>query len=87
MGEYLPLGTVVILKGFEPKVFIIGYAQQQEGQDKIWDYLGCEHPTGVISPEKNLLFNQDQIEKVIHLGYSDKEGMDYRNALAKELKK
>ena len=83
MPRYLPLGTVVLLKDSETKIFIIGYFPKDES-GKVWDYLGCKHPIGVTESEARILFDEEQIEKTIHLGYSDKEGMDYRHTLSKE---
>ena len=74
MEKYLPIGTVVLLKDAQKKVMIIGYAiQGEETKDKIYDYLGCLYPEGVLSSDENLVFDHSGIEKIVFLGYSDDE--------------
>ena len=74
-GKYLPLGTVVLLKDASKKVSIIGYKayEQNDNEKKEFDYVGCLYPEGVISSDKNLLFNHNQIQKVYYIGYNDDE--------------
>ena len=55
--EFLPLGSIVLLKDAKRYLVVIGYAVVEEGGQEVWDYLGCAYPIGVISPDKNLLFN------------------------------
>ena len=72
--KYLPIGTVVLLKDAKKRVMIIGFAAKgKETGDKMFDYMGCLYPEGVISSEQNLLFNHDQIDKVYYMGYVDDE--------------
>ncbi|MBQ8132334.1 MAG: DUF4176 domain-containing protein [Bacilli bacterium] len=83
----LPLGSVLRLKGAKQNVVVIGYAVVEEGDVKVWDYLGCPYPTGVISSDQNLLFNIEEIDRVIFFGYSAEEDKKYRSALVQNLKK
>ncbi len=76
MEKYLPIGTVVLLKNAKKNVMIIGYAIKGEN-GKIYDYLGCLYPTGVISINENLVFNHERIDKIIDLGYSDEEWKEF----------
>lgn len=72
--KYLPLGSVVLMKGAKKRVMITGYiAKAPETKDKIWDYIGCMWPEGVISADKNLLFDHQNIDKIYALGYVDEE--------------
>jgi len=73
-NKFLPLGSVVLLKDAKRYVVIIGYAVIEEGSTKVWDYMGCAYPIGVITSTGSLLFNRNQIEKIIHTGFSDEEG-------------
>ena len=60
--KYLPIGSVVLMKDAKKRVMITGYAvTSPETGNKVWDYIGCLYPEGVISPEKNLLFDHNQI--------------------------
>jgi len=80
--KYLPLGTVVMLKGGKKRIMIIGFAGlSAETGDKMFDYIGCLYPEGIISSDKNLLFDHDQIETIYHEGYSDEENINYQNKL------
>lgn len=82
MTEVLPLGTVVLLKEATRYVVVIGYSIVEQGKDKVWDYLGCPYPVGVVSTNSNLLFDKEQIEKIVHRGFSDEEGEKFRNQIS-----
>lgn len=86
-SKYLPVGSIVKLKGATRKVVVIGFAIIEDGSSKPWDYLGCAYPIGVISNDKNLLFNIDQIEKVVSEGYSDEEDKRFRKELEETMGK
>lgn len=81
--KYLPIGSVVLLKGATKRIMIIGYAvTAPESGDKIWDYIACLYPEGV-APEKNIVFQHDDIEKIFSLGYSDEEQKKFSELLKK----
>ena len=86
-SQFLPVGSVVLLKGATRGIVVIGYSVVEEGSDEIWDYLGAAYPIGVITPDKNLLFNRDQIDKVLFEGYADEEGKKFINTLTESMKK
>lgn len=72
--KYLPLGTVVLLKEAKKRIMIIGFAAvSAETENKVFDYIGCLYPEGVLSSDKNLLFNHEQIDKIYYMGYSDED--------------
>ena len=82
--KYLPIGSVVLLKEAKKRVMVTGFvAQSNETGDKVFDYMGCLYPEGIISSEQNLLFNHDQIDKIFYLGYSDEEEKDFKIKLNK----
>lgn len=81
MDHFLPVGSIVLLKEATRPLVVIGYTVVEEGSTKIWDYLGCAYPVGVLGTNKNLLFQKDQIEKVLFMGYSDSEGKDFLSKL------
>ena len=85
--SFLPLGSIVSLKGATRYVVVIGYTVVEEGEQKIWDYLGCAYPIGVVDPSKNLLFDQDQIEKVVFRGFTDLEGIRFLMKLNESVSK
>ena len=81
-NEILPLGTVVLLKDATRYLVVIGYSIVAQGEEKVWDYLGCPYPVGVVSTNSNLLFDKEQIDKVVHWGFSDEEGEKFRNQIS-----
>ena len=85
--DFLPLGSIVLLKDAKRYLVVIGYTVVEEGSKDVWDYLGCAYPIGVVDPTKNLLFNKDQIKEVIFTGFRDEEGRKFRTKLTESLKK
>lgn len=86
--KYLPVGTVVLLKGGQKRVMIIGFCVvSEEDKEKLWDYSGCLFPEGVLSSSESCLFNHDQIEKVYHLGLIDEEDIKFKENLNKFIDK
>lgn len=78
--KFLPIGTVVLLKGGKKEVMIITYCVFPEGKlvvdgkevdpkGKLYEYGACTYPEGVIEHDTIIGFNHDQIEKVCHMGY------------------
>lgn len=66
----MPVGSVVMLKGGNHRVMIIGYCQRlSSAPEHVYDYVACFFPEGYLSPEKNFVFDRDQVEKVYHVGY------------------
>ena len=46
---FLPIGSVVLLKGGSKKIMITGYLQEVQNQDKqTFDYRGCPFPEGIM---------------------------------------
>ena len=45
MKEFLPVGSVVLLKDAKKPLIIIGHSAL-EGNNKIWDYIGAIYPFG-----------------------------------------
>lgn len=76
--QVLPLGSVVLLKEAKRYLVICGYAMVTEGKAKIWDYMGCAYPVGIVSNETTLMFDEEQIDKVVFEGFTDEEGEKFR---------
>ena len=79
--KYLPIGTVVLLKGAQKKVMITGFCVKGDSADKMYDYCGCVYPEGVLNSNKNLLFNHDQLESIFYMGYITDEEKEFKNKL------
>ena len=64
--KYLPLGSVVLLKNGKKRVMVVGFvATAKEIEGKVYDYMGCLYPEGVISSEHSLMFDHEQIDKIL----------------------
>lgn len=87
IGEkYLPIGTVVVLKGATKRIMITGFASMSpETGDIIFDYSGCPYPEGFLNYNEVCVFNHEQIEKVYAKGYTDEEETEYKKALVEQL--
>ena len=83
-SKYLPIGSVVILKEAKKRIMVVGFAaKSEETGDKVFDYIGCLYPEGIIDSSKNLLFDHEQIEKIFALGYRDQEWLEMEIKLKK----
>lgn len=90
-NKYLPIGTVVLLKNAKKKIMITGFAVKgKETGDKVYDYNGCLYPEGVISSDKNLMFDHNQIDKIYYMGFVSEEEKEFKtkfNKLIDDLEK
>lgn len=88
IGEkFLPIGTVVMLKGGTKRVMITGFCSMEESKsEKIWDYSGCMYPEGFLSSNQTCLFDHEQIEKIYYLGLIDDEEEEFKKKLNELLK-
>ena len=82
-NKYLPIGTVVMLKGGTKRLMITGFCVVQENnKEKIWDYSGCLYPEGFINSNQICLFDHEQIDKIYHIGLSnDDEEREFKAKL------
>lgn len=86
--KYLPIGTVVMLKGGKKRAMITGFCSiSGEDKSKVFDYSGCLYPEGFISSNQTLLFNHEQIEKIFHLGLTDEEEKQFKQKLNEMMQK
>ena len=78
--RFLPIGSVVLLKGGKKEVMIMSYCIMPSGKvyspngklekkGLMFDYGGCLYPEGMIKSDQLFAFNHDQIEKVCFKGY------------------
>lgn len=82
--KYLPIGSVVQLKGGKKKVMISGFFSIANGEDKtVYDYSGCIYPEGILNSNELCLFNNSQIEKIVFKGLENDEEKAFKNQLIK----
>ena len=84
MKDYLPIGSVVLVKEANKKVMIVGINQKQVDTGAMWDYSACLYPEGVLDPQKLYLFNNEQIDSLYFIGFQDTEGLAFRAKLKNE---
>lgn len=83
--EFLPVGSVVLLRGGSKRIMICGRIQAQAGSDVIYDYSACYYPEGIVDTSSMFFFNRDAIETVYYRGYEDQEELDYRSGVLDQL--
>lgn len=82
--KYLPIGTVVLLKGGRKRAMITGFCSvASENQEKVYDYSGCVYPEGYLSSNQVCLFDHDQIDKIFFVGFEDEEEKTFKVKLNK----
>lgn len=69
----LPIGTVVRLKGAEKNLMIFGMRQTDSNENKEYDYIGVMYPEGNLGEELRFMFNHEDIEETVFLGYDSDE--------------
>lgn len=77
--DWLPLGSVVHIDGYEGFFFIIGFMQMTE--NGVWDYAGRPYPMGFMGEEQDVCFNKDEIDGLYYVGYQDVNAAQYQNYL------
>ncbi len=74
LENFLPIGSVVLLKGAKKRLMITGYClTDKNDNNKKYDYCGCLYPEGIVDANKIALFNHSQIDKVYFIGMQDVE--------------
>jgi len=81
--EFLPVGSVVKLKGLEKRLVVFGIMPTTAEENKVHDYFACLYPEGILGEDSVFLFNSDEIEKVEFVGYTDSERQKFIDSLQK----
>ncbi len=80
--ELLPIGTVVKIKEAEKLMMICGFCPTGPSKPGyVYDYSGFPYPEGYMDTLKIYQFDNGQIDKVVAIGYQDREMFEYMNAL------
>lgn len=87
MNEFLPIGSVVLLKGAQKRLMIVGRFQVEMESGQIYDYSGCLYPEGMINPKDLFLFQSSDIDRVYFVGMQDEEEFTFRKYLMEEIHK
>lgn len=72
--NYLPLGSIVYIKGGAQKIMIVARGLQVNVQGTLhyFDYGGCLYPNGLMG-DQVMYFQHDDILDVVFEGFSDKD--------------
>lgn len=72
--DFLPLGSVVILKGGVQKVIIVarGLVAKLTGDPVFFDYGGVLYPQGLVG-ENIMYFNSEDIRLTVFEGFKDSD--------------
>ncbi len=82
----LPIGSVVLCKGGDKKIMVVGYYQYMgEDRTKVYDYVGVPFPEGYLSREQMALFDHDRIEHIYSLGFQDEQRFEFEEKLKKAI--
>ena len=80
----MPIGSVVRLVGGEKRVMICGRVVSNAEDNKIYDYVACIFPQGVMGNDM-YFFNRDTVEEVFFIGFQDPEELEYRKGVLDNL--
>lgn len=79
--KVLPVGTVVLLKDANKRLMIIGYQRMKELGGKIYDYCGCVYPEGFTGPDAAAIFDHEQIDRIIAMGFQNPAQAEFSEKL------
>ena len=81
--KYLPIGSVVRLVNGTKKIMIFGRLQIQASSGQKWDYVACLYPEGHTAPDKNILFNHEDIDEILFMGFESELEEIFANTILK----
>lgn len=90
--KFLPIGTVVLLKGGKRELMITSYCIMPSGDvydkngkvdaaGKMFDYGACFYPEGMITSDQLFAFNHEQIERICFKGYETEQQLEISKVL------
>ncbi len=81
----LTIGSMVILKGTDRPVMIVGF--YQVAGNKLFDYSGVLYPLGLANDKRYLYFNSEDIDKVVHNGFSNEKDKEFKEKFTEAVDK
>lgn len=71
--KFLPIGSICTIKRSNRKVMIIGFFSIDYAESvKLYDYIGCVYPEGVLSSTR-ICFNHSDIISLDYIGYKNSD--------------
>lgn len=77
--KFLPVGTIVRINNSDNMLMITGFLISNK--NVCYDYCGCVYPEGILQSEIKLLFNHDEIDDIVYLGFLTDEYRLFNNKL------
>ncbi len=81
--KYLPIGSVILLKGATHPIMIYGRVQRIANSKEVKDYLGCPYPEGYVGDRANIFFDTSDIGKIVHMAPVSRDEEKIQEALSK----
>ena len=81
--KYLPIGSVITLRGGSQPIMIYGRRQTNEQNNTDWDYVACMYPEGYIGDEYTVFFDNEDIDKILFTGFQTKIDFEMQKLLNK----
>lgn len=72
-NEYLPLGSIILPAKSTKRVMIVGRYQKNMETGNIFDYSAVKYPEGYLGSNQLIMFNNEQIDEVFFVGYTDEQ--------------
>lgn len=86
MKDLLPIGTVVDLKDGNGTMMICGFCPTGPARPGyVYDYSGFPYPLGYMNPTEIYQFNDEDIEKILAMGYQDQETFAFMKSLEENI--
>ena len=86
--DYLPIGTVVLLKEGNKRLMVFGIIQQDlKNKEVEFDYIGVPYPEGNMGVDHQYLFQHKDVKEVYFRGYEDIERQEFIFNLGQYIKK
>ena len=79
----LPIGSVVLLKGGNVPLMVFGRMQVAAADGRVWDYAAVPYPEGNLGADKSVMFDRDQVEALLFIGYQTQQEVLLRAWLEK----
>lgn len=83
MDDILTIGSVVRTKLTKSLIMIVGIKQQCKKDNKSYDYAGLPYPQGYVDSKTFVLFNNDDIEEIVFLGFVNAQMQVYLEKVMK----
>ena len=79
--NYLPIGSVVTLRGGSQPLMIYGRKQINTENNTEWDYIACMYPEGSLGDEYTVFFDHEDIQNLLFKGFETRIDLEMQKIL------